>query len=103
MPTATGTEHRVSFPTEHEPVSLPEDAGLSEHLTVTNSPVLFGCRTGICGTCLSAVKPLGEAALEPPEPEEEELLALIAPRNPQARLICQLKLRCDVQIEPIPH
>lgn len=103
MPTAVETEHRVSFPTEHKPVSLPRDAQLSEHLTVTNSPILFGCRTGICGTCLIHADAQGDGSLVPAEPEEAELLALIAPGNPKARLACQLKLRCDVLIEPIPH
>ncbi|MBC6436085.1 2Fe-2S iron-sulfur cluster binding domain-containing protein, partial [Nostoc sp. HG1] len=36
-------------------MSLIPHQNLSEHLTIQNSPVLFGCRTGICGTCLVEV------------------------------------------------
>lgn len=70
------------------PVEIPEGVGLAERLTVRNSPVLFGCRTGICGTCLSRVH--GEIA--PPEADEREMLDLLAPGVADARLLCQLRL-----------
>lgn len=80
-----------SFP----PMSLPAGARLSQHLTVQNSPVLFGCRTGICATCLIRV----DGDLPPPEPDERELLDVMAPDDTRARLACQLTLRGDIEIE----
>ena len=40
----------------YQAIVLEEHSPLSEHLTVQNSPVLFGCHTGICGTCLVVIK-----------------------------------------------
>ncbi len=62
-----------------------------------NSPVLFGCRTGICGTCL--VEVIGE--IPPPQPEEQEMLDTLAPKNANARLACQLELTTNVEIRKI--
>ena len=42
---------RVTFTSGHAPVCLDERAELSRELDVSNSPLLFGCRTGVCGTC----------------------------------------------------
>lgn len=86
----------VSFPgTEYLPLQLPPHQNLSEHLTVQNSPVLFGCRTGICGTCL--VIAIGN--LPPADRAEQEVLDLLAPDIANARLACQLNLTADVAIE----
>ncbi|MBF2065183.1 MAG: (2Fe-2S)-binding protein [Calothrix sp. C42_A2020_038] len=70
---------------------------LSEHLTVQNSPVLFGCRTGICGTCLVSIK----GDIPPPSEEEKEILEIFAPGNHQARLACQVELTNDIEISPL--
>lgn len=60
-------KHIINFPeSNYQPIILERYEKLSEHLTVQNSPVLFGCRTGICGTCLVIVK--GDI----PPPREEE-------------------------------
>lgn len=86
---------RVSFESgSHLPVELPVHANLSEHLTVQNSPVLFGCRTGICGTCVIRVR----GSLPPAGEDERDLLDVIAPGDPEARLACQLDLTCDIEI-----
>lgn len=78
----------------HAPVELPPHAQLSEYLDVQNSPVLFGCRTGICGTCVIKVS----GSLAPPSRDEQETLELVAPDEPCARLACQLDLTCDIDI-----
>jgi ferredoxin len=70
---------------------------LAEVLTVQNSPVLFGCRTGICGTCVVGVAGNVDAASQ----DELEILALYAPDHPRARLACQLLVRGDVVITSI--
>jgi ferredoxin len=79
------------------PIGIPVGQPLAEVLTVQNSPVLFGCRTGICGTCVVGVTgDMVEAA-----PDELEILELYAPDNPTARLACQLLVRGDVVITSI--
>ena len=88
--------YSVSFESAHEAITLEAEAILSEHLNVDNSPVLFGCRTGICGTCLVEVS---EGELSPPSSDEVELLSLIAPGNSRARLACQLKLSSSIKIK----
>ncbi len=88
---------KISFPnTDHTPVSLNPHAPLADKLTVQNSPILFGCRTGICGTCLVVIT--GDVA--PPGPDEQELLDVLAPDCPQARLACQLDITHDLEICP---
>lgn len=90
----------ASFPDDPmDPVTLPLEASLSEHLDAANSPLLFGCRTGICGTCL--VRVTGDVA--PPDDEEQEMLEVFAEDDPQARLACQLKCRGDVSLVPHPE
>jgi len=94
--------HRVSFsPAGHESVSLERGSILSERLSVANSPLLFGCRTGICGTCLIEVEAQENGELSCPSADEKELLELIAPDNPRARLACQVELRADIRIRYI--
>jgi ferredoxin len=83
------------------PVVLEEGSNLSEHLTVRNSPILFGCRTGICGTCLIEVSEEKNGKLHARTEEEEDLLPLIAPGNPAARLACQICINADIRIRPL--
>ena len=45
----------ITFPdSDHEPLELARGESLAIELDIENSPVLFGCRTGICGTCACA-------------------------------------------------
>ncbi|MBD2164673.1 (2Fe-2S)-binding protein [Calothrix membranacea FACHB-236] len=89
---------KISFPgTNYPPINLQPHQHLSEHLTIQNSPVLFGCRTGICGTCL--VEVIGE--IPPPRSDEQEMLDTLAPGNHNARLACQLDITDDVEIRKI--
>ncbi|WP_313920549.1 2Fe-2S iron-sulfur cluster-binding protein [Tahibacter sp.] len=81
---------RIEFPgTCFAAQELPERACLPLFLTVQNSPLLFGCRSGLCGTCLIEVD-ADTGAAEPPDADEREALELYAPENPRARLACQL-------------
>lgn len=85
----------ISFPgTNYPPILLDKHSLLSQDLTVQNSPVLFGCCTGICGTCLVVVK----GNISSPNQEEQELLDILAPGNNQVRLACQLDLTSDLEI-----
>jgi ferredoxin len=91
--------HWVRFHSPRYPaVRLARGSMLSEHLDVANSPLLFGCRTGICGTCLIKIEAVKNGALAPPSPEEQELLDLIAPDEPRARLACQIELLADITL-----
>lgn len=77
-------------------ICLPRGAVLSEELDIVNSPLLFGCRTGICGTCLVEVEAEENGALAGPSADETELLSLVAPDNPRARLACQIEVAADL-------
>lgn len=95
-------EYKISFsPASHPPVTLARGSVLSEHLTIENSPVLFGCRTGICGTCLVEVEEERNGQLLAPAADEIELLEIIAPELSRARLACQIELRADIKIKHI--
>ncbi len=88
----------IQFPeTNYQPIELEINQNLAEHLTVENSPILFGCRTGICGTCIVAV----EGDIPPASEEEIELLEVLDPENPKARLACQIQLTNNIQITTI--
>jgi ferredoxin len=92
---------QIRFPsTAHSPVSLHDGANLAEQLTIINSPVLFGCRTGICGTCLIEVEE-GFENLSPADESEKEALECYAPGNARARLACQINLNCDIALKKI--
>ncbi|MBL8408732.1 MAG: 2Fe-2S iron-sulfur cluster-binding protein [Candidatus Accumulibacter phosphatis] len=94
--------HRIEFPgTAFAPVELADLASLPVHLTVLNSPLLFGCRSGLCGTCLIEVEALSGGELEAPDAAERDALEIYAPGNPHARLACQLVLTTDVRIRKI--
>jgi ferredoxin len=87
--------YTISFPgTDYPPITLQPHQNLSEHLTIQNSPVLFGCRTGICGTCL--VEVIGD--IPAAKVDEQEVLDTLAPDRPNARLACQLDLTANVEI-----
>ena len=91
--------HEISFPeTDFQKVCLPEDCALCEGLDARNSPLLFGCRTGICGTCLIEVVD-GYDNLEAPDEEEQEALSIYAPEHPKARLACQIKVCTDLKVK----
>lgn len=91
-------QHQISFPnTDRTAISVTSNSQLSDSLTIQNSPVLFGCRTGICGTCLVAIR----GNISPPEPDEREILEIFAPDNPLARLACQITVIADIEIVEI--
>lgn len=91
----------IEFPdSKFESLSLPELSPLPEVLTIENSPVLFGCRNGICATCLIEVIEGGEN-LPPPGEDERDTLEMVAPHNPHARLACQLKLNANIKVKKI--
>lgn len=94
-------KYSIQFINSDQPeLTLAEGAVLSEHLTALNSPILFGCRAGICGTCVCEIKPLA-GNLPEPSIDEQEALSLYAPGNNHARLACQVQLFADISIRKI--
>lgn len=99
---STPDRYIVRFSGDERPwVSLDHGSILSEHLTVENSPILFGCRTGICGTCLIEVLHQDERGIAAPSEDELEVLELMAPGNKKARLACCLALTASITIRPL--
>lgn len=93
--------YEVSFKSGHAPVPVDAAAALQDVLNAANSPILFGCRTGICGTCASRVESPSGGALPAASDEEQETLRLFCPGESQARLLCQLKPSSDIRVEPL--
>ena len=92
--------HRIEFPgTTFATLELPDLASLPLHLTVQNSPLLFGCRSGLCGTCLIEIE--ADEPLQVPDHAEAEALEIYAPGNPRARLACQLLVSTDLRIRKL--
>lgn len=90
---------RINFPsTAFAELRLPAHAPLSQNLDPSNSPVLFGCRAGLCGTCLCRVSVLSGELADPTE-EEIEALEVYADGLQGMRLACQLDLTADITIE----
>lgn len=80
-------------------IELEENSELSTKLTVQNSPILFGCRTGICGTCLIKIHSESPHPLHPRTANEEEFLEGLFPGETSLRLACQIKLNTNIKIE----
>ena len=90
--------YTIQFPnTDYLPVSVEESTPLSVALNLQNSPILFGCRTGICGTCLASAT----GCILPPTADEQEVLAILAPDCSTARLTCQITPTGDLSVTPI--
>jgi ferredoxin len=79
-------------------LALAHGSALADELS-SDLPVLLGCRTGICGTCLAEVEAAGP--LDPPDEHERELLDLLAPGHARARLLCCLRATADLVISTL--
>ncbi|CAM2066280.1 (2Fe-2S)-binding protein [Sulfidibacter corallicola] len=100
---ATGTKtFEVRFsgsdvPSMEVAAGLPLDRVLTDDL----DPIPFGCRTGVCGTCLCEVTEVRDGVLSPPDEREQELLAFYAPGNATARLACRLTVTANLKLKPL--
>lgn len=94
--------YTVEFPgTDYKSIELLENSKLADYLTPTNSPVLFGCRSGVCATCLIEIEEVKGGTLERPSEDEQETLENFVENNDKARLACQLRLTADIKIKKI--
>lgn len=90
---------RVEFAnSDKQPVELQEGDNLSEKLTIHNSPILFGCRIGICGTCAIEVVD-HDAPLPPRTHDETEFLGIMAPGRDNVRLACQIRINTNMKVK----
>jgi 2Fe-2S ferredoxin len=62
--------------------------------------LLFGCREANCGTCLIEVL-AGSDQLSPVTRHEQEMLEILAPDHPHARLACQCAVRGNVSVRAL--
>jgi ferredoxin len=90
-------KHTVSF-INGQKIQVGHGENLSSSADITTCPVLFGCRTGICGTCLVLVSK-GEEHLSPASDDEKEFLDIVASGQANARLACQLNVEGDLELE----
>jgi ferredoxin len=81
-------------------LDITDGANLSEEVNITNCPILFGCRTGICGTCLVNVKD-GADKITPAGSDELEFLDIVGGPHENPRLACMFKVLGDVELEYI--
>jgi ferredoxin len=72
-------------------VEAPEGGELLDICDEVIAPVPFSCRSASCGTCHVEVMSGGDF-LEPPEPEELELLSILG-GVANHRLACQVRVR----------
>ena len=96
-------KHQIAFGSQsnHAPIEVMSGTCLSEALDTENSPILFGCRTGICGTCIIKVNPNTiQSELYPTKSEEEfEIIDLFSQDQQNLRLACQIHIKSDLDIE----
>ena len=85
---------------EDKEIEVESGKHLSESLDATNSPILFGCRTGICGTCLIKVLD-GQENITPPCDDEAEFLEIVAEGDKDMRLACKVVIDGNIHIKYI--
>lgn len=63
-----------------------------------NTPVLMGCRSASCGTCLVRIT-AGADHLSPITESEAILIDVLADGDPQARLACQCSVHGSISLQ----
>ena len=87
---------KLSFQTDRLTVDVPDGAEVMSLVDELGASVSFGCRSGMCGTCVVTVVE-GQASLSRPSSDELKTLEETCAK-PGQRLACQLKVFGDVQI-----
>jgi ferredoxin len=72
-------------------VEAPEGGRLVDVCDGATAPVPFSCRSATCGTCRVEIVE-GADLLDPPEPSEEDLLAILGDPA-HFRLACQARVK----------
>jgi ferredoxin len=90
----------IIFDQSDQKVAIKEGTNLSLELNSKNSPVLFGCRTGLCATCLVEVIE-GSQELAAPDAKELEILSIYEGQGKNLRLACQLSPAHNLKLKYI--
>ncbi len=84
---------------DYPPIEAEKDSLLVDILNTENSTILFGCRTGLCGTCLIELINSDSDNLSTKTDEEKDFLEEMYPENKNFRLACQVSLKGDIKIK----
>jgi ferredoxin len=87
----------VTFKSDNKTEQAQQGEPLMNVADRTKASIPFGCRNGICGTCIMKVNK-GMENLSAPEEKEKNTLQMFG-AGPQNRLTCQCKVNGDVEIE----
>lgn len=91
------TKIHISIKSQDKKIQIESGKLLSQALDASNSPILFGCRTGICGTCLVKVID-GHENISMLTEDEKDYLELL-PDPSDLRLACQFMCTNNVTLE----
>jgi len=91
-------KHKIKF-TDGNVIEAESGENFIENMDVMNSPVLFGCRTGICATCIVKVLE-GSENLPPISDKELEVIDMYT-KEPNCRLACQINVTGNVKLQYI--
>jgi ferredoxin len=84
---------------EDQKIEIEKNKNLSESLDASTSPILFGCRTGVCGTCLVRVIE-NKNNISSSSQDEKDFLEIVSD-DPRDRLACQFSCSGDVTLKYI--
>ena len=82
---------KVTFKNDNLTVDVPPAKNLKDVCDENGSSIPFGCRNGVCGTCLSTVTN-GKDNIAPADDNEKMTLEGFGCKAPEKRLICQCKM-----------
>ena len=88
--------HKLSF-NDGTSIDAPDKELLIDCDDIFDTPIIFGCRSGVCATCIVRILE-GEENLPPKSDEEIDILSTFKGKE-DCRLACQLHLTGDVKME----
>jgi len=88
---------KVTFKTDNITVEVPVGTRLVDVADEVEATLPFGCRDGLCGTCIMTILE-GAGSLQPMSEDERETLENYEATDSQ-RLGCQAEIRGDLVIE----
>ena len=89
----------VTFKSDNKTAQVNNGDKLIDVAQQQSASIPFGCKNGICGTCIVKVTK-GIENISPMEEKEKNTLAMFG-AGAQNRLACQCKVQGDVEIEDL--
>lgn len=86
----------IEFEPDELAVDVPVGTPLVKVAEENDTFLEFGCRNGMCGTCLITITSGGKYL--PPPSEEEKITLEDVGAEPGQRLACQIKITHDLKI-----